>query len=208
MQRLGVLSGLGARAHVGLGDDLQQRRAGAVQVDAGLAVVVLMQALARVFFQMGAGQVDLVLHVADEELDRAALHHRDLELADLVTLGQVRIEIVLAREDGQRRHLGADRQAETDGALDGRAVQHRQRAGKRQVHRRGLGIGRCAKGGRAAAEDLALRRELDVVFEADNDLITADELGCGGHVRFLRARPGASRSPAGGHARRAAAALP
>jgi hypothetical protein len=35
VQRLGVFHGLGAGAHVGLGDDLQQRRAGAVQVDAG-----------------------------------------------------------------------------------------------------------------------------------------------------------------------------
>ena len=57
VQRAGVGDRLGARAHVGLGDDLQQRRAGAVQVDAGLAVVVLVQRLAGVFLEVGARQV-------------------------------------------------------------------------------------------------------------------------------------------------------
>jgi hypothetical protein len=37
VQGLGVGDGFGGGAHVGLGHDFQQRRAGAVQVDAGLA---------------------------------------------------------------------------------------------------------------------------------------------------------------------------
>jgi hypothetical protein len=58
VQGLGVGHGLGGRAHVGLGDDLEQRRAGAVEVDAGHAVEVFVQALAGVFLQVGAGEVD------------------------------------------------------------------------------------------------------------------------------------------------------
>jgi hypothetical protein len=119
MQRLRVLHRLGARAHVGLGDDLEQRRAGAVEVDAGpVAGVVARRAagqvvlappdavdrLARVLLEMGAGQVHPVRHVADEELDAAALDDRRLVLADLVALGQVRIEVVLAREDRAPAH--------------------------------------------------------------------------------------------------------
>jgi hypothetical protein len=53
---LGVGDGLFGRAHVGLGDDLEQRRAGAVEVDAGHAVEVLVQALAGVLLEVGARQ--------------------------------------------------------------------------------------------------------------------------------------------------------
>ena len=58
------------RAHVGLGDDLQQRRAGAVQVDAGLAVVVLVQATCRRPPPGGrASGCTVVRCVAEHELD-------------------------------------------------------------------------------------------------------------------------------------------
>ncbi len=57
MQRLGVGHGFGAGTHVGLGDDLQQRRAGAVEVDAGLAVEILVQRLAGILFEMGAREM-------------------------------------------------------------------------------------------------------------------------------------------------------
>ena len=50
----------------------------------------------------------------------------DLVLADLVALGQVGIEIVLAREDRERRDRRADGQAEADRPLDGAAVSDRQ----------------------------------------------------------------------------------
>ena len=71
----------------------------------------------------------------------------------------------------------AHRQAKADGALDGAAVRDRQRAGQRQVHRRGLGVGRGAEGRRRAAEDLAVGRELRVRLDADDDLEAADEGG-------------------------------
>jgi hypothetical protein len=61
VQRLGVGHGFRARTHVGLGDDFQQRRAGAVEVDAGTAVEILVQRLAGIFFEVGAGQVHVLL---------------------------------------------------------------------------------------------------------------------------------------------------
>jgi hypothetical protein len=45
------------------------------------------------------------------------LHYRNLELADLVALGQVGVEVVLARKDAARCDVGANRQAELDGAF-------------------------------------------------------------------------------------------
>jgi hypothetical protein len=62
-------------------------------------VEVLVHGLAGVFLQVGAGQVELEQFAIDEELDHPALHDGNLVLADLVTLGQVGIEIVLAGED-------------------------------------------------------------------------------------------------------------
>jgi len=61
-----------------------------------------------------AGQAHRVFVVAhDRTIDAAALHHRDLVLADLVALGQVGVEVVLAREDASAaRPVRADGQAE------------------------------------------------------------------------------------------------
>ncbi len=103
MQRLRIRDRFGGAAHVRLGDDLQQRRAGAVQVDAGHALIVFMQRLAGIFFQMGARQLYgfqfRLAVLLEHERQCAALHYRTFELADLVALRQVRIEIILARKN-------------------------------------------------------------------------------------------------------------
>jgi hypothetical protein len=53
-------------------DDFQQRRAGAVEVDARFAVEILVQRLAGILFEVGAGQADdlLVGLVALPDLQR------------------------------------------------------------------------------------------------------------------------------------------
>ena len=48
---------------------------------------VFVQRFAGIFFQMGARQLDGNALVAHKEANRAALHDRDLVLADLVALG-------------------------------------------------------------------------------------------------------------------------
>ena len=124
MQRLGVGHGFGGAADFRFRDDFQQRRAGAVQVDAAHARIVFMQRFTGVFFQVGARQVDrlgdefAILFVAEGQ--GAADDDGVFELADLVALGRVRIKIVLAREDRVRRHGGAHGQTEADRAVDGR----------------------------------------------------------------------------------------
>jgi hypothetical protein len=54
VQRLGVGHRLRGRAHVGLGDDLEEGRAGAIQVGARHAVEALVQELARVLLEVRA----------------------------------------------------------------------------------------------------------------------------------------------------------
>ncbi len=55
---LEVGDGLRRRAHIGLRNDFQQRRTGPIEVDAGQAVKILMQRLARIFFEMRTRQAD------------------------------------------------------------------------------------------------------------------------------------------------------
>jgi hypothetical protein len=169
VQGAGVGHGFGAGAHVGFGDDFQQRRAGAVEVDAGAAVEVLVQRLAGILFEVGAGQADEFFLLSHADRQPAALHHRNLELADLVALGQVGVEIILAREHRARRDAGAHGEAELDGADHGLAVEHRQHAGQGDVHGIGLDIGLGAEGDAAAGENLRLRLQLGMGFQPDDD---------------------------------------
>ena len=61
--RVKIFVGFVGRRDVGLADDFNQRNAGAVEVDGGLFVGVgkaFVQALASVFFQMHAGDANLL----------------------------------------------------------------------------------------------------------------------------------------------------
>ena len=157
------------RAQVRLGDDLQQGGAGAVEVDAGEAVEVLMQGLAGVLLQMGAGDADL-LAAAVLELDAhlAPPHHRMFVLADLVALGQVGVEVVLAGEDRARGDLGVNGRAEAHRQPHRRLVEDRQHPRQAQVDGAGLGVGCGAEGGGGAGEDLGLGGELGVDLQPDD----------------------------------------
>ena len=133
-------------------------------------MIVLVQRLAGVFFEVGAHQAHGLLLVAEEELDRAALHHRDLELADLVALGQVGVEVVLAREDAARRDVRADGQAEPDGALDRARFITGSVPGRARSTAQAWVLGSAPKAVRRAAEDLALRWRAGRAFRSRSRL--------------------------------------
>ncbi len=131
---------------------------------------VLMQALAGVFLQMGAGDADaLALAVFQVDVEVSLAHHWQLELADLVALGQVGVEVVLAREHRARRDVGLHGQAELHGHAHGRFVEHGKRTGIAQVDDAGLGVGRRAITRRGTGKDLAAGGELGVDFQPDHD---------------------------------------
>ena len=207
MQLLGVGHGLQTGAHVGLGDDFQQRCAGAVQVDAALANEVLVQRFAGVFFQMRAHQAHRHLAFAHEEFHIATLHYRNLKLADLVALGKVRVEVVLARKNTFFGDVRAHGQAERNGAFHGTPVHDRQGAGQGQIDRAGLRIGLGTKGGAGARKNLGLRGQLAVRLEADDDFIAANQRCIGAvqkdgflhscHINILQAWPRENPWPTG-----------
>ena len=94
-----VGNGFFRRTNVGFRDNFKQRRTGAVQIDARRLVETFMNRLARILLEVRARDADalvVAVRIRDEQL--AVLHDRQFVLADLVALGQVRVEIILARK--------------------------------------------------------------------------------------------------------------
>ena len=159
---------LGGAAQVGLGDDLDQRRAAAVEVDQRGAGAVDAARLAdvdhlrRVLLEVGA--VDA--HVAEP----AGAGDRNVVLADLVGLRAVGIEVVLAVEDRARRDLALQRRGDLQRVVDRLLVDHRQHARMGEADRAGVDVGLVAEGELAAAEHLRPGRQLDVDLQPDHRL--------------------------------------
>ncbi len=187
--RLGLLRG----ADVGAADDLHERHPGPIEVDERVVAAVdpatgtaEMGRLAGVLLEVGTfdsdpepvGQIEVTV-----DADRLVV------LADLVGLGHVGIEVVLA---GERRtlHRAVEGEPQPHGQLDGLPVEHRQGAGQPERHRVDVGVRLVAESVGRAREELRARRELDVDLEADHHLVAVEGPG------RLRARPG---SRAGAH---------
>ncbi|CRR45324.1 hypothetical protein PAERUG_E16_London_17_VIM_2_04_14_05465 [Pseudomonas aeruginosa] len=123
VDRLDVGHGFLGAADIRLGNDLQQRRAGAVQVDAAHALEVFVQALAGVLLQVRAGDADaLAGAVFQGDVEVALADDGMVHLAGLVALRQVRVEVVLAGEHVLPVDPCVDRQAEQAGHAYGLLV--------------------------------------------------------------------------------------
>ena len=172
-------------AHVRLGDDFEEGRAGAVEVDVAVAAglgAFAVQELAGVLLHVDAGDAEALAAVLRLDIEPAADADRLFELGDLVALGEVGVEVVLAGKDRALGDGAVGGQAGHDREFDDLLVQHRQSAGEAEADRAGLGIRLAAEAGGTAAEDLGLGLELDMDFQADDDFIFR------GHDRFLYAR--------------------
>ncbi len=94
-----------------LGDDLHQGDARTVQVHIGGIRALVVQALARILLQMEPFNADAHrAAVLEVDKDLALAHNRILELANLIALGQVGIEVVLAVEQRAQIDLGLQAQ--------------------------------------------------------------------------------------------------
>ena len=176
--------------------DLHQRDARAIEVDVGHGRMLVVHQLARVLLDVDALDADalgapLVLLV-EQDLDLALAHQRVEELADLVALRKVGVEVVLPVEAAPPVDLRIERHAGAHRLPDALPVRHRKHARHGGVDQRHLRVRLGAKCGRRAREQLrSRRRDLRVDFEADHDLPLArfalDPIGCGcvGHYHHL-----------------------
>ena len=116
--------------------------------------MALVEQLARVLFHVDAEQPHAPQPAAGGDLYVAAGGQRPLVLRDLVALGQVRVEVVLAREDRGLADGAVRGQGGAQGQAHGLAAQHGQRAGQPQADRADVGVGVVAEAVAAGAEDL------------------------------------------------------
>ena len=172
-RRAEELRGVGGRPQVGLGDDLDERHAAAVVVDVGLAIGVgepFVQRLAGVLFHVDARDADACRVRRRCEARRAPpRRQRLLVLRNLIALRQVRIEVVLARED---RRL-VDRRSRAPARRGSRSRRRaRFSTGSAPGSPRQTGqtwvFGARAERRAAAAEDLRRGQQLRVDLEADD----------------------------------------
>ena len=115
-----------------LGHDLHQRDARAVVVHYRVAEAIDVNGLARVFFEMDARDLDL-LERAVRALDLQKSVDPDgrlAVLADLVALGQVGVEVVLAVEDRPQVDRAVEGQRRTNHMLHGFLIEDGKRSGK------------------------------------------------------------------------------
>ena len=160
------------------GNDLEQRRAGAVQINAGRGMERVVQRLAGIFFEVRALDFDLKrATVVSANGNFAAAHDRQFVLADLIALRQIGIEVVFAREYAFARDLRIDGQTEADRLAEHGSIRYRQRARQRDIDRAGLRIRFGAVMRRGAREQLARGIELGVDFQADDGLPIAHAPG-------------------------------
>ena len=131
--------------------------------------MLVVQRLAGVLLQVQALDPDRH-RVAAVGVDHhfAFAHDRRLELADLIALRQVGIEIVLAVEHRPQIDLGLQPEPGADRLPDALLVDHRQHAGHRRVDQRHVGVRLAAESGRRAGEQLRLRGDLGVNLQTDD----------------------------------------
>ena len=175
LELLEVGAALVGAGEVGLGDDLHQRQATSVEVDAACRSRSAVDVLAGVLLEMHSPHPDPLRPGLRVDQHVAVLAKGLLILADLVVLGEVWVEVVLPGEDAARRDVAVKGQPSEDGHLDRALVRHREGARLSRADGADLGVGWRAELGGTAAEHLARGEELSVDLEAD------EWLGC--HVR-------------------------
>ena len=126
-------------AQIGLPDDLHQGHAGAVQIDQADLAADPIRAVNKppgVFLDVDAGDPRPPRFPAGLEIEQPLTQSGKIVLGDLVALGEIWVEVILAVELAESRDLAVQREPGQDRGLDRRPVQHRKRPGKTR-HRPG-----------------------------------------------------------------------
>ena len=116
-------------------------------------------------------------------LNPAVLGDRFVELGDLVVLGQVGIEVLLAVELAVLSNLQVQGHGGLHRILEHLLVQHRQGARQATHHRVDVGVGLVTKGGGRVGKNLAVGAQLHVGFQANHGLPCRLSCCCARHLR-------------------------
>ena len=185
-------------SEIGFGDDFHQTNAGAVQIDQGLPGIPVVHGLARVLFQVQTFDPHFpdapVLHIQD---DGPLADDGALELTDLIALGQIGVEIVLAFRNGGRVDPGLQAQSGTNRLFDAILVHHGKHSRHGGVHEGDLRVRFRPEVGRRAGKELGLGNNLAVDLQPDHHFpIARFALDRIGHRPGIPAIFGATSKPA------------
>ena len=164
------------RADVGLGDDLDQGQARAIEIQE--AVVSGVGKPGRVLLQVHPPDAD-TLHataraVGIVDLDPTIAAEGQLVHGDLVSLGQVGVKVVLAGKGRCLCNMAVEGQPDQDRLLHRPAVGDRQRPWKPQANRTDVGVGLSAENaGVAATEHLGPGQKLGMDLHADDGFVVS-----------------------------------
>ena len=98
-----------------------------------------MNALACILFHVDAGKADLFRSSRGLDFDMSTDRERFVEHADLIPLGEIGVEIVLAGPSGEGRDLATGCESGPEGELQRSLVENGQYSGK--THADGAGVG-------------------------------------------------------------------
>ncbi len=170
--------------HIRLGYNLQQGHARAIEVDQGIGRFIgrwcrHMITLGGVLLQMRPPYPDpdpfpsFTLHIHPTRGGQ-----RMLILRDLIALGEIWVEVVLAREDRQWVDLAVQRQPYHHPHLHSPPVHHRHRARQAGTHRTDRCIGLSHRGvhHRTAAEHLRRGLQLRMDLHANHSFVLSPHL--------------------------------
>jgi len=123
--------------------------------------------LARILLHVRPGDADGFFSAVHLNLNFAVFGNRQFELRNLISLGQVGIEVIFSGKLIALVDSEIAGQRQLDGVMDNLPVQHGQGPGHAETDRAGMGIGRRAECGGAAAENFTLSLHLGMDFQAD-----------------------------------------
>ena len=118
------------RRDIWFADNLNQRYSAAVEIDSGLLRGVrksFMQALARILLQMEACNANFLRSALAVDLNPPMFGQRPVVLRNLISLGQVRVEVILPRKDRSLIYAGIQGHRGQHRKFHRLAIQHGQR---------------------------------------------------------------------------------
>src|ERR1700678_2234739 len=132
-----------------------------------------MDILARVFFDMDSRESHSarVAIRGRRQIDIATFADRSFVLTNLITLGQVGIEIAFAIENRVRRDSTMRGQSSSNSQFDRSAIEYRQDTRHPHAYRTDVLVRTGAEGGRASAEKLRVGQQMSVDFESNHGFV-------------------------------------
>src|SRR6185295_14900481 len=121
-------------------------------------------------------RVTSVIAFGGHYLELAVCGKWPVVLRDLIALGQVWIEVVLARKNRLVVDAKTKSQRRARAQFHRATIQHRQRARQTQADRASVFVGLVAKARRAATENFRLGAQLSMNLKADNCFPTSHRI--------------------------------